>query len=130
MFKLQKTLVMIVGHENPHYLMDTYDSIKYYNNSRNYEIVFAIDFNKAVASVLEQKYGENHVFVTNSQNGWGRGILKTIIHALDYFKSRINYRDLITIDSDALCVGPFIDNMLFRIDSPKVFFVGTIWRSP
>ena len=130
MIKPQKTLVMIIGHENPHYLIDTYESIKHYNKSNNYEIVFAIDFNKDTAHSLSNQYGRNRVFVTETKNGWGRGILRTIIHALDYFNQKIDYCDLITIDSDALCVGPFINRMLLEIDSTDVFFAGAIWRSP
>lgn len=130
MIKLEKTLVMITGHEHPEYLIDTCESIKFYNKSKNYEVVFAIDNNKQVAQILINKYGKNHVFVSDGPNGWGRGILKTIVYALDYFNSRIKFDNLITFDSDALCVGPFINNMLLKIDGTDVFFVGGIWHSP
>lgn len=129
MLKVTKTIVMIIGHKNPHYIIDTADSVKYYNKG-NYEIVFAIDHNKETANVLIDRYGQDRVFVTQHPNGWGRGILKTIIHALDYFKTRICYRDVITMDSDALCVGPFINKMVKRAEEPNVFFVGSIWYSP
>jgi len=129
MLKHQKTMVMIIGHKDPHYLIDTAESIKFYNKG-NYEIVFAIDANRDMAYLLENKYGKNRVFVTGEQNGWGRGILRTIIHALDYFKPRIKYEHVITMDSDALCVGPFIDIMIKKAETPDVFFVGSIWHSP
>lgn len=130
MIKPSKTLIMIIGHEKPNYLIDTYESIKHFNKGKNYEIVFAIDFNKAVGETLSKKYGSDHVFVSSTPNGWGRGILKTTIHALDYFKTKISFDNLITFDSDALCVGPFVDHMLSKIDSTDVFFVGAIWHSP
>lgn len=128
MIKSIKTIVMIIGHNNPHYLIDTAESVRFYNNG-NYDIVFVIDFNIDAASVLIKKYGSDKVFVSKEKNGWGRGILRTIIHALDYFKTIVPYDNLITMDSDALCVGPFIDRMLEKI-TPEIFFVGTVWWSP
>lgn len=120
---------MIIGHKNPGYLIDTADSIKYYNKG-NYEIVFAIDNNLEAYAALAAKYGQDRVFVTAHSNGWGRGILRTIIYALDYFETRIPYHHVITIDSDALCVGPFVNAMVKKAEQPNVFFVGSIWHSP
>lgn len=128
MLRNPKTLVMVVGHKNPHYLVDTADSIRYYNKG-NYDVVFAIDFNKEAASSLRSKYGKEHVFVSSEQNGWGRGILRTIIHALDYFKP-MAYHHVITMDSDALCVGPFIDIMSSKVVDTDIFFVGSVWYTP
>jgi len=128
MMKIQKNLVMIVGHKNPEYLIDTAESVSHYNNG-NYDIVFAIDFDKHTSSVLENRYGKSKVFVSKEPNGWGRGILRTIIHALDYFQP-LNYSNVFTMDSDALCVGPFINFMLEKVYDTNVFFVGEIWHSP
>jgi hypothetical protein len=129
MIKIPTTAVMIIGHDHPEYIIDTAESIKYYNKG-NYEIVFAIDFNRKVAATIEEKYGKDHVFVTKEINGWGRGILRTIIHALDYFNERMNICNLITMDSDALCVGPFVNTMLKKTEETDVFWVGTTWYTP
>ena len=128
MMKLPTTAVMIVGHEHPDFIQDTAESIRYYNKGK-YEIIFAIDFNRRAAAPLEAKYGQDHVFVTKEINGWGRGILRTIIHAMDYFKS-MNIGHLITMDSDALCTGPFIDAMIAKTTEPDVFWVGKTWYTP
>lgn len=130
MIKPEKNLVMIIGHKDPHFLIDTAESVRHYNPINNYEIVFAVDFNKDVGNELKIKYGPEKVFITHQVNGWGRGILRTIFHALDYFKP-LNYRHVFTMDSDALCVGPFVDLMTRKADeTTDVFFVGKVWYSP
>ncbi|NIQ15396.1 MAG: hypothetical protein GTO02_13670, partial [Candidatus Dadabacteria bacterium] len=73
MIKIPKNIVMIIGHEHPKFLIDTAESIRYFNNNNNYEIVFAIDFNKQTSAYLQEKYGRDRVFVSREKNGWGRG---------------------------------------------------------
>ncbi len=129
MMKPQKNLVMVVGHKNPEFLMDTAESVKFYNTKKDYEVVFAIDHNRYAADALKMVYGPERVYVSDQQNGWGRGILRTIIHALDYFEP-LNFRHVFTMDSDALCVGPFVELMTEKAEETDVFFVGTVWHSP
>lgn len=129
MIKPQKNLVMIIGHQNPHFIIDTADSVKHYNPRNNYEIVFAIDNNEECGTSLKEKYGPEKVFITSENNGWGRGVLRTFVHALDYFEP-LNFRHVFTMDSDALCVGPFVDQMLVAAEDTDCFFVGHIWPTP
>lgn len=127
-YKNYKNTVMIVGHKNPHFLIDTAESVRFYN--KNCNIVFAIDHDEYTAKFLTKHCGYNRVFLSSQKNGWGRGILRTIIHALDYFKERMPCENVITMDSDALCTGPFVNIMASKVTSPEIFFVGTIWNSP
>lgn len=122
-------LVLIVGHRNPEFLLDTANSIRFFNQDVKYDIAFAIDGDNYTYDIVSQKVGKDHAFITDKKNGWGRGILRTIIHAIDYFSS-FRFKHLITIDSDALCVAPFIKTMIESVNDPDVFFAGTIWWSP
>jgi hypothetical protein len=124
----ERVLVLIVGHRDPHFLIDTADSVKYFNKDANFDIVFAIDYNKEVANKLIQKYGEKFVFVSKEQNKWD-GVLRTVIYAIEYFRANFEFDYLIVMDCDSLCVGPFINYLVKKITS-RSLFVGTIWHSP
>ena len=109
--KPRKVLVMITGHNNPHFLQDSAEAFMFYHRdaTTSFEVVFAIDCNKEVEEYLVSRYGQDYVFNSPDKNGWGCGILRTIIHAMDYFEDRFYFSDMITMDSDALCVGPCLD---------------------
>ncbi len=133
--KLPYSLIMIIGHQYPHFMADTAESIEYYNKNSecDFKVVFAVDYDKDVANELVEIYGRDRVYRSQSKNGWGKGILRTIFYALDYFAD-YNFTELITVDSDALCVGPFIDHMhnsaVNNLSQPAVFFSGAIWGVP
>lgn len=118
---------MIIGHRDPHYLIDSADAIAHYN--KDVQIVFAIDYNKNVYDKLISKYGSEFVFVSKERNGWGRGILRTIVHALEHFNKYFEFKNLITLDDDSLCVAPFVERLIGKI-KPDSLFAGTIWNSP
>jgi hypothetical protein len=122
-------LVVIVGHKFPDFLHDTAESFDHYNkNSKtSYRIAFAIDFNRDTADYLAAIYGPECVYRSASQNGWGRGIYRTLAYALDHYKRNgLRWKHLITIDSDTLIVGPCLDEYVSKV-SDGVCFVGQKW---
>jgi hypothetical protein len=133
-FRKKKTvvdvLVLIVGHKYPDFLSDTADSFDHYNrdSSASYRIAFAIDHNRDCASVLSRRFGEDAVYCSAVNNGWGRGIVRTMAHALDHFqRNGLRWKHLLTIDSDALVVGKCLDRYVELAEEPGVCFVGQKW---
>tara|TARA_Y100000034_G_scaffold135520_1_gene207766 strand:+ start:6550 stop:7365 length:816 start_codon:yes stop_codon:yes gene_type:complete len=127
---------MIIGHQFPHFLADTANSIEHHNKDSecDFKVVFAIDHDEDVANKLIKIYGRDRVYRSESKNGWGKGILRTIFHAMDFFADHHYFTELVTFDSDALCTGPFVDHMHDSAANnplePPVFFSGTIWGVP
>jgi hypothetical protein len=121
--KSRKVLVMIIGHNNPHFLQDSAEAFMFYHRdaTTSFEVVFAIDCNKESEEYLVSRYGQDYVFNSRDKNGWGRGILRTIIHAMDYFEDRFYFSDMMTMDSDALCIGPCIDIICDGIEENDLY---------
>lgn len=122
-------LVLIVGHQNPDFLMDTIESFDHHNRDtrHSYLTAYAVDNNKDCAQVISSRTNPDLVYYSKSKNGWGRGIMRTIAYALDQFRRNgYQWDHLITIDSDTLIVGPCLDNYLDEIE-PGVCFVGQKW---
>ena len=127
---LVDVLVLVIGHQYPDFLADTAESFEYYNRDSliSYRLAFAVDHNRDCADALSQQYGDEVVYCSASQNGWGRGIIRTMAFALDHFhRNGLMWEHLITVDSDALIVGgPLLEQYVSLIE-PGVCFVGQKW---
>ncbi len=120
-------LVLVVGHEKAELLADTAESFIYHNTGQqhSFHMAFAVDHNPECAEALSKKY--DHVYDAPKNNGWGRGIMRTIVHALDHSHTRgISYDHLLTIDSDTLVTGPCLNRYMELIDE-ETFIVGKKW---
>lgn len=122
-------LIMVIGYKEPEFMLDTGESVQYYNRHSNlpFEVVYAVDYNQETAEYLEKAVGKERVYRSPVKNGWGRGILKTIFDGLDHFEKTFYFSDLVTMDDDCLCVGPFIDQFYqCSKDNPNSLFVGNM----
>lgn len=127
--KHAEVLVLVVGHENPHFLSDTARSFDHFNagSRSSYRVGFAVDADRDCAGWLADRYGDDLVYCSPKPNGWGRGILRTVAYALDHFRRNgIRFEHLITVDSDTLVVGPCLD-VFAGLAAPGVSFVGRKW---
>lgn len=122
-------LVLIIGHRHAAFLADTAESFDHYHKDvkTTYKVAFGIDNNPMCSEPLVELYGHDLVYNTAKSNGWGRGVLRTMVHALDHFKRNgLRWKHLLTVDSDTLIVGPCLDEYVAKIGD-KTCFVGQKW---
>ena len=127
-----KTLVIVLGHKHPEFMIDNEEAFRFFHpNVDDYIFTFIVDNNELMANQLSDIYGEEFVFFTGTKNGWGRGCLRSFVGGIEYFEKHHIFNDLITLDSDCICTGPFLSEFSNKCRrDKKIFFGGTIWPFP
>lgn len=122
-----ETLVFITGHIDPINIIDSAEAFDYWHNGKNYRLVFVIDNNFLCSKRIISARPKDLVFTTPTKNGWGRGVLVSILQAIEHFSKEIQFDNLLTMDDDNLTIGPFLEEIILRSKkTPDALFAGKI----